>query len=341
MDWGECGTLEVAGARRKLYVFVVVLGYSRMMYARFTTSSRRPVLLACLSAAFGRLGIPAELLVDNMKQAVDQHEVCTGTVHWNPSFLAFAHHYGFVPVASPPYWPRVKGKVERGVGYVKTSFLEGRAFVDLADLNRQLEIWLDTVANVRVHGTTRARPVDRHAEERAHLRPPAAVPVYDLRPIEFRQVPSDGHISYGGTRYSVDPQAVGRTVRVRPDGEEVGELFWVYLGDVPVARHQRESRGMPPSPCPSTPPPSAGSREQRPGSTADGKDGAPASSRGRPSRPGRSRHRRRGRPIRISRSRSGRWRCMRTCSPKRRRRCSHERDRQLRAACRNTWKYSA
>lgn len=243
MDWGECGTLEVAGARRKLYVFVVVLGYSRMMYARFTTSSRRPVLLACLSAAFERLGIPAELLVDNMKQAVDQHEVRTGTVHWNPSFLAFAHHYGFVPVASPPYWPRVKGKVERGVGYVKTSFLEGRAFVDLADLNRQLEIWLDTVANVRVHGTTRARPVDRHAEERAHLRPPAAVPVYDLRPIEFRQVPSDGHISYGGTRYSVDPQAVGRTVRVRPEGEEVGELFWVYLGDVPVARHQRRVQG--------------------------------------------------------------------------------------------------
>ena len=56
-------------------------------------------------------------------------------------------------------------------------------------------------------------------------------------------MPSDGHISYGGTRYSVDPQAVGRTVRVRPEGEEVGELFWVYLGDVPVARHQRRVQG--------------------------------------------------------------------------------------------------
>ena len=243
MDWGECGTIEIAGERKKLYVFVVVLGYSRMLYARFTTSSRLPVLLRCLSAAFQQLGIPAELLVDNMKQAVEQHEVSTGTVHWNASFLQFANHHDFLPLAAPPYWPRVKGKVERGVGYVKTSFLEGCAFVDLHDLNRQLEVWLDTVANVRVHGTTKARPVDRHAEELPHLRPMAGVPVYDVRPLEFRQVPSDCHISYNGILYSVDPKAVGRTVLVRSEGEEVGHLFSVYLGDVVVACHRRRAQG--------------------------------------------------------------------------------------------------
>jgi len=245
MDWGECGTIEVAGERKKLYVFVVVLGYSRMMYARFTTSSRLPVLLRCLKAAFRQLGIPAELLVDNMKQAVDQHEVSTGIVRWNKSFLQFANHHDFLPVAAPPYWPRVRGKVERGVGYVKTSFLEGRAFVDLDDLNGQLEVWLDTVANVRVHGTTKARPVDRHGEEMRHLRPMAGVPVYDVRPVEFREVPSDCHISYDGIPYSVDPQAVGRTVMVRPEGEDVGNVFSVYLGDVLVARHQRRAQGHP------------------------------------------------------------------------------------------------
>jgi transposase len=138
MDWGECGTIDVDGERRKLYVFVLVLGYSRVMYARFTTSSKLPVLLACMSRAFQALGIPAEVLVDNMKQAVDQHDVSTGTVRWNKQFLDYAAHHGFLPIASPPYWPRVKGKVERGVGYIKASFLEGRSFSSLGrDLLRE------------------------------------------------------------------------------------------------------------------------------------------------------------------------------------------------------------
>ncbi len=165
IDWGECGTVVVDGERRKLYVFVMVLGCSRMLFVRFTTSSKLPVLMSCLQEAFGRIGIPREILVDNMRQAVDQHDVTTGTVRWNRSFLDFTEHHEFLPAACPPYWPRAKGKVERGVGYVKKSFLEGRSFTDLSDLNHQVDAWVDTVANVRIHGTTGARPIDRYAEE--------------------------------------------------------------------------------------------------------------------------------------------------------------------------------
>lgn len=245
IDWGECGSVREGGERKKLYVFVMVLGYSRMTYARFTTSTKLPVLLGCLQRAFRVLGIPKEILVDNMKQAVDQHEVTTGTVRWNRGFLDFAEHHGFLPVASPPYWPRVKGKVERGVGYVKRSFLEGRRFTDLVDLNRQLEVWLDTVANVRVHGTTRQRPIDRHAHELAHMRPLTTVPAYDVRPIEIRVVPSDCHISYGAVQYSVDPVAAHRSVIVRAEGEAVGDRFDVYLGERLVAHHWRRPKGSP------------------------------------------------------------------------------------------------
>lgn len=246
IDWGECGTVEVDGQRRKLYVFVMVLGYSRMLYARFTTSCRLAELLDALVRAFDRLGIPRELLVDNMKQAVERHDVTAGTVQWNRSFRAFAHHHGTQPVASPPYWPRVKGKVERGVGYVKRSFLEGRSFVDLDDLNRQLEGWLDTVANVRTHGTTKARPVDRYRDEQQALRPRSAVPAYDVRPIEYRRVPSDSHLSFDGVLYSVHPDAVGHTVVVRPEGDRVGASLTVYLEGRVVARHRRRPTHSPP-----------------------------------------------------------------------------------------------
>jgi len=237
LDWGECGYIQVGAERKKLYVFVLVLGYSRMMYARFTTSCRLPMLLSCLKEALTFLGVPGEVLVDNMKQAVESHDVSTGTVCWNRQFLDFASHYGFLPVACPPYWPQAKGKVERGVGYIKSSFLEGRTFTDLDDLNGQLAFWLDAVANCRVHGTTKQRPIDRHAFELPHLRPASLVPAYDTRPVEIRQVPKDCHIHYQGTRYSVHPDAVGQTVVIRPEGDDPGATFTVYLGDRVVAVH--------------------------------------------------------------------------------------------------------
>jgi hypothetical protein len=222
---------------------VLVLGYSRMLFARFTTSSRLPELLACLQEAFGELGIPRQLLVDNMRQAVDQHDVSTGTVRWNKTFLDFADHHGCLPAACPPYWPCAKGKVERGVGYIKRSFLEGRSFTGLADLNRQVVSWLSTVANVRDHGTTGARPIDRYAEEASALCSLTRVPVYDTRPVEFRVVSSDSHISFSGVRYSVAPVAVGRTVSVRPEGDDPGATLNVYLADQLVAMHKRAPRG--------------------------------------------------------------------------------------------------
>lgn len=153
-----------------------------------------------------------------MKQCVDRHDVTTGTVHWAPAFLDFAEHYGVLPVASPPYWPRVKGKVERGVGYIKRSFLEGRTLADLDDLNAQLTYWLATVANARVHGTTKAIPAVRFAEEQSVLGQARLVPVYDTRPIELRVAALDCHVSYRGVRYSVAPLAAGHTVTIRASG---------------------------------------------------------------------------------------------------------------------------
>ena len=246
IDWGECGTIMVCGERKKLYLFVLVLGYSRMTFAKFTTSTKLPVLLSCLKEAFSVLGIPAELLVDNMKQAVVQHDTVTGTVRWNAKFLAFCDHFGTLPAACPPYWPRVKGKVERGVGYIKQSFLTGRYFTDLTDLNHQLDQWIDTEANVRIHGTTKARPIDRYREELPHLGTSTAVPSWDTRPVEIRRVPSDCHISYEGVLYSVDPAAVGTTVVVRADGENVGDTFSVYHDGKLVAVHLRARKGSRP-----------------------------------------------------------------------------------------------
>jgi hypothetical protein len=136
-----------------------------------------------------------------------------------------------------------KGKVERGVGYIKESFLEGRSFSSVEDLNAQLDTWLAEVANVRVHGTTGERPVDRHARELVKLIALSALPPYDTRSLEIRRVSPDCHISYQGVFYSVDPAAAGHTVSVRADADGVGSHFTVYLGDRVVARHTTRPKG--------------------------------------------------------------------------------------------------
>ena len=86
-----------------------------------------------------------------------------------PRFLAFAAHYGFRPVACRPRRPQTKGKVERQFGYVESSLLGGRSFRSLEHLNEMTAWWLAEVADVRIHRQTKARPVDRHAEEQPRL----------------------------------------------------------------------------------------------------------------------------------------------------------------------------
>jgi len=245
IDFGECGMVTVEGRRRKLYLFSLVLGYCRMLWGRFLISTKQHELLMCLKDAFEELGIPGELLVDNMKQAVDRHDVTTGVVKFNATFLDFAEHYGFLPVAAPPYWARVKGKVEASIKYVKRSFLCGLRFTDLSDLNMQFRIWQDTVANVRIHGTTGRQPVDLYREEMGFLGSTRGIPVYDTRPWETRKAGWDSHIRWANVFYSVHPDAAAKPVVVRPEGEHVGDRFEVYLGEQLVAVHYKRAKGTP------------------------------------------------------------------------------------------------
>lgn len=242
LDWGECGIIsDEAGVRRKLYVFTYVLGYSRILFARFTTSTKQPVLLTLLREALETLGCPRELLIDNMRQAVDSH--VNGDVQFNKAFLDFCEHYEVQPIAAPPYWPRVKGKVEAGVKYIKKSFLTGRQFSTLADLNSQLDTWLDKVANIRVHGTTGERPIDRYADEVPELRLAAAAPRFDTRELLYRKVATDAHIRVNNVAYSVPATLFGSSVMIRATGLAPGDTLEVMHNSVSVVTHVIPARG--------------------------------------------------------------------------------------------------
>ena len=166
------------------HALIVVLGYSRYMWLQYCERQTMAVVMRGLEAAFVHFcGVPAEILFDQMKAVVIEDDRANGgQLVENPEFLRFARHWDFRIRACRPYRAQTKGKVERQVSYIRDSFFYGRAFASDADLNAQALRWLDTVANVRIHGTLKERPADRFDAERPHLIPLARWPYRPVVP---------------------------------------------------------------------------------------------------------------------------------------------------------------
>lgn len=208
------------GRRRRSHVFRTVLGFSRKGYSEAVGRQTTDDFLLCLENAFWDWGgVPRLIVIDNLKAAVkdpDRHDP-----ELNPKVQSFCEHYGTVILPTKPYTPRHKGKVERGVAYVQDNALKGRTFASLAEENRHLQHWEATVADTRIHGTTR-RQVGRMFQE---VERPALLPLPAGRFPFFhegrRRVNRDGHVEVARAYYSVPPEYLGRSVWVRWDGRMV------------------------------------------------------------------------------------------------------------------------
>ena len=207
------------GVSRIIWLFSLVLGHSRHIFARFVLHQDLQTLLRCHMAAFEAIGgVPVEILYDRMKTAVTGQDG-EGHIVYNRSLLALAQHYGFLPKACRPYRAKTKGKVERPFRYIREDFFLGRSFRDMDDLNRQLADWLATVANVRLHGTTNRIVADAFAAEQPELQALPAGPFDALIKLE-RRVSHDGFVAIGGNYYSV-PDRTRRLVEVHQLAHEI------------------------------------------------------------------------------------------------------------------------
>jgi transposase len=225
---------------RIVWLFSMVLGHSRFIFARFVIHQDLQTLLRCHMEAFAAIGgVPIEILYDRMKTAVTGEDG-NGQVVYNRSLLALARHYGFHPRACRPYRAKTKGKVERPFSYIRQDFFLARSFRNLDDLNAQLDEWLATIANVRVHGTTQKIVAEAFATERPELQALPATPFDALLKLE-RRVSHDGLVSIGGNYYSV-PDRTRRIVEVQqlPDMIRIldeGRIVAVH----PVLEGRRQS----------------------------------------------------------------------------------------------------
>jgi transposase len=218
VDWGNFGTVPVGNTRRRLSFFVMVLCHSRMLYVEFTlTEGMEQFLSAHRHALEFFQGVPAKIMIDNLKVGVLRHPTGQKAV-FHPRYLDLAAHYGFQPVACNVRKGNEKGRVESGVGYVKKNFLAGLDIASFAAVNPAAVQWRDTIANVRLHGETHRKPIEMFTEEKPRLRPLPVLP-YDCAVV--RSIGANGccHVLFDTNRYSVPHLYASQklTLKLYPD----------------------------------------------------------------------------------------------------------------------------
>ncbi len=216
----EVAFTDEPGVSRVVWLFSMVLGFSRLIWGEFVVHQDLQSVLRCHVAALTAIGgAPREILYDRMKTAVIGEDA-DGLVIYNRGLVDLARHFGFHPKACRPYRAKTKGKVERPFRYIREDFFLARVFRNLDDLNAQLRQWLDSVANVRVHATTRRVVSEAFAEERPALRPLPPAPYRSVLKLE-RRLSHEGMVSVGGSLYSVPDTARRRVLDVHCFVDEI------------------------------------------------------------------------------------------------------------------------
>ena len=193
-----------------------------MLYAEFFYGEATEHWLAAHRNAFEFFGsVPKKVIVDNCKTAVIQPAVGDRPPVYNSQYLDFSRHYGFKPVACPPRKPNQKGRVENGVGYIRTSFLAGREPAAIEAMNPALAHWRDTIANVRIHSTTGRRPLDLFEETDRDLMGPLPAGPHSCTVSKTVSATSRFRVSVDTNRYSVRAAFAGRKLDLRLTAERV------------------------------------------------------------------------------------------------------------------------
>ncbi len=231
VDWGHFQSLKYGDVSRKLYALAVVESHSRMLYVFFSHSQKKEYFHMGLLKAFQYIGgCPREIVVDNMMTAVTER--VGSIIRFNESFLDFLRPFKITPRACNVRAPHEKGKIENAIKYIRQNFWPLRTFTDITDVQRQMNDWLDTIANVRVHVTTGERPVDRLRKD-ALQSLPHHLP--DVRETSSPLVHKDFGIRFDANIYTVPPWTIGKNVTVKADHNTVQ----VFHRDKLVAEHLR------------------------------------------------------------------------------------------------------
>jgi transposase len=233
VDWAHFGKVTIGNTQRTLSCFVMVLSYSRAMFARFFLDQTTENFLRGHVEAFAAFsGSPRKILYDNLKSVVIDR--VGDHIRFHPKLLELANYYHFEPRPCAPYRGNEKGKVERQIHYLRYSFFEGRIFRSLDLLNQELSEWIATVAHARTiqgHG----QPVkDRLLAERERLLPLPQNPFIpdSMHSVLAKKTP---YVRFDQNDYSIPHTHVGRPLTLIASETTVRILDGLFE----LAQHKR------------------------------------------------------------------------------------------------------
>lgn len=234
VDWGSFGKTKIGNAERSLSCFVMVLSWSRGMFARFMLDQTTASFMAAHQEAFSYLGgVPRQIRYDNLKSVVISRD--GRAIQFNDNFLEFSGNCGFLPSACNPYSGHEKGKVERTIRYIRDSFFVHRKYRDVQDLNMQLKNWIETFAMARPWPDDHGKVIRAQWElEKTKLLP---LPVHG-NPCERREEVRIGKTPYARfdlNDYSVPWKLTMTTLTVWASEGRVK----IFDGTILVAEHER------------------------------------------------------------------------------------------------------
>jgi transposase len=221
VDFGTGAPLLLPNGRcKRTHVFRIVLSHSRKAYSEAVERQTTENFIRALENAFQHFGgVPRTLVIDNLRAAVQQADWFDPEL--NPKIEEFSRHYGTVVLPTRPYTPRHKGKVEKGIDYVQSNALKGRRFESLRAQNEHLLEWERTIADTRIHGTTRQQVLKVFQEIEQETLQALPLERFPFFHEGTRRVHRDAHVEVDKAYYSVPPEYVSREVWVRWDSRLV------------------------------------------------------------------------------------------------------------------------
>lgn len=234
VDWAHFGKLQIGRALRPLWGFVMVLSYSRRIFLRFFPSAAMHCFIRGHVEAFTEFGgVPRTLLYDNLKSAVLERR--RDAIRFNPMLLALSAHYRFEARPVAVARGNEKGRVERAIRYVREAFFAARAYVDLADINRQAAAWTASEAVERSWVEDRSRTVhEAFQEEQGVFRPLPNDPFPADERVEV-EVGKTPYVRFDLNDYSIPHDRTQRTVVVFADLDQLR----LVEGTTIIATHRR------------------------------------------------------------------------------------------------------
>ncbi len=242
VDFGKLGLLYDPDTEKKrvVYALVVTLVYSRHQYVAVSFTQKLPVLIAGIEAAwecFG--GVTRRVVIDNLRAAVVKSDRYAPV--FNRTFLEYSEYRGFIIDPAPAGMATGKPTVERQVPYVRKNFFQGETFLNLTHLQEEAIRWCTQVAGMRVHGTTRKRPLVVFTEEEREKLLPLVKERFDTPSWSAPTLHPDHHVRIGYSLYSAPTPYIGKKLDARKDSRLVrlyykGELIKTHPVVLPGKR---------------------------------------------------------------------------------------------------------